>query len=306
MARRKKGNPVNGWIVLDKPVGMTSTQAVGRIRWLYHAQKAGHAGTLDPLATGILPIALGEATKTVPYAVDGQKAYRFTVRWGIETDTDDAEGRTIAESDKRPTRAEVEPALARFVGEVMQVPPRFSAIKVDGERAYDLARAGEIVELEARPVMIDRLEIVDVPDADSIVLEAECGRGTYVRAIARDLGRMLGTCGHVTALRRTRVGPFVEAEAVTLAELEQAAAAEDGGAALAEILQPVELALAELPCINVQQADAARLASGQAVIMRGRDAPIMTGEVYVVSKGNLIALAEMEKGELRPTRVFKG
>jgi tRNA pseudouridine55 synthase len=227
VGRRKKGNPINGWVVLDKSIGMTSTQAVGKVRWLFQAQKAGHAGTLDPLATGILPIALGEATKTVPYAVDGQKAYRFTVRWGAETNTDDAEGQIVERSDLRPTRASIEALLPNFHGEILQTPPAFSAIKIDGQRAYDLARQGETVKLEARPVQIDRLELVEMPDHDTSVFEAECGRGTYVRAIARDIGRTLGCLGHVTALRRTRVGPFEEAQAVTIGELEEAANRED-------------------------------------------------------------------------------
>ncbi|MFN3745590.1 MAG: tRNA pseudouridine(55) synthase TruB [Hyphomicrobiaceae bacterium] len=304
MARRKKGNPINGWVVLDKPAGMTSTQAVGKVRWLFQAQKAGHAGTLDPLATGILPIALGEATKTVPYAVDGQKAYRFTVRWGVETDTDDAEGQVVAHSDVRPTREAIEALLPSFLGEILQTPPAFSAIKVDGQRAYDLARQGEAVKLEARPVQIDRLELVDMPAPDTSVFEAECGRGTYVRALARDIGRALGCLGHVTALRRTRVGPFEEAQAVTIEELEEAAKLDDGGAELKSLLRPVESALAELLEVNVSQSDAARLARGQPVLLRGRDAPVMSGEAFALSKGTLIALCEIERGELRPLRVF--
>jgi tRNA pseudouridine55 synthase len=304
VSRRKKGNPINGWVVLDKPVGMTSTQAVGKVRWLFQAQKAGHAGTLDPLATGILPIALGEATKTVPYAVDGQKAYRFTVRWGAETDTDDAEGQVVERSDMRPTRAAIEELLPSFIGEILQTPPAFSAIKIDGQRAYDLARQGEAVKLEARPVQIDRLELVEMPDRDTSVFEAECGRGTYVRAIARDIGRTLGCLGHVTALRRTRVGPFEEAQSVTITELEAAAGLDDGGAEIKSLLHPVESALADLLEVNVSQSDAARLARGQPVLLRGRDAPVMSGEAFALSKGTLIALCEIERGELRPLRVF--
>jgi tRNA pseudouridine55 synthase len=283
---------------------MTSTQAVGKVRWLFNAQKAGHAGTLDPLATGILPIALGEATKTVPYAVDGQKAYRFTVLWGAETDTDDAEGQIVARSDLRPTRATIEALLPSFLGEILQTPPAFSAIKIDGQRAYDLARQGETVKLEARPVQIDRLEIADIPSADTTVFEAECGRGTYVRAIARDIGRTLGCLGHVTALRRTRVGPFEEAQAVTITGLEEAAALDDGGVEIKSLLRPVESALADLLEVNVSQSDAARLARGQPVLLRGRDAPVMSGEAFALSKGTLIALCEIERGELRPLRVF--
>lgn len=304
MARRKKGNPINGWIILDKPVGMTSTQAVGKVRWLFQAQKAGHAGTLDPLATGVLPIALGEATKTVPYAVDGAKAYEFTVRWGTETDTDDAEGRVVETSDRRPSQREIEAILPDFHGEILQTPPQFSAIKIQGERAYDLARSGEKVALEPRPVLIDRLDLVDMPDADTAIFEAECGRGTYVRALARDMGRRLGCLGHVTQLRRTRVAAFDVDSAVTVTELEAAHDAGDGGASLAHYLQPIELALSDLIELNVSQQDAARLARGQTVLMRGRDAPITSGEAYAVCKGTLIALCAIERGEIMPVRVF--
>ena len=304
MARRKKGNPVHGWIILDKGQGMTSTQAVGRVRWLFQAQKAGHAGTLDPLATGILPIALGEATKTVPYAVDGLKAYRFTVRWGTETDTDDAEGRATRTSEIRPTRAKIEAILPQFHGEILQTPPQYSAIKIDGNRAYDLARGGEVVALEPRPVTIDHLDLVDMPDADTAVFAAECGRGTYVRALARDMGRLLGCLGHVTQLRRTLVAAFHEDQSVTVEELEAAHALEDGGVALNALLQPIELALTDLLEVNVTPSDAARLARGQPVLMRGRDAPIVAGEAFAICKGTLIALCQMEKGELVPVRVF--
>ena len=304
MARRKKGNPVHGWLVLDKPLNMTSTQAVGSIRRAFNAQKAGHAGTLDPLATGILPIALGEATKTVPYAVDGEKAYRFTVRWGAETKTDDTEGAVINTSDLRPSRDQIEALLPRFHGEVMQVPPQFSAIKIDGERAYDLARAGETVVLEARPVMIERLALIDQPDDATSVFEAECGKGTYVRAIARDMGRLLGCYGHVIALRRTRVGPFTEQRAITLVAIDDASKLEDGGEALTRLLAPVESALADLPELMVSPNDAASLVRGQAILIRGRDAPLLSGPAFATSKGRLIALGELDKGALHPTRVF--
>ena len=197
---------VHGWVVLDKPVGMTSTHAVSIMKRLFSARRCGHAGTLDPLASGALPIAMGEATKTVPFVMDGRKLYRFTVRWGEERDTDDAEGRVTETSDRRPTADEIRAQLPAFTGAIQQVPPRFSAIKIEGERAYDLARDGEVVELKARPVEISRLEVVETPDADHTVLEAECGKGTYVRALARDLGRALGCFGHVSALRRVAVG----------------------------------------------------------------------------------------------------
>lgn len=312
MARRKKGNPVHGWLILDKPLEMTSTTAVAVIKRMLEAQKAGHAGTLDPLATGILPIALGEATKTVSYAVDGEKAYRFTVRWGTETTTDDMEGPVVNSSDKRPTIPEIEDHLGKFTGEIMQIPPQFSAIKVDGNRAYDLAREGETVALEARPVIIDRLAIVDMPDASTTVFEAECGKGTYVRAIARDLGRVLGCYGHVIALRRTRVGPFSEDDAVTLSEIEDALkpAAEGepprpvSGLYAQHILLPVETALADIAEVAVSSSDAATLSRGQPILMRGRDAPIQTGSAYAICKGKLVAIGEIEKGTLQPTRVF--
>ena len=300
MARRKKGNPVHGWVVLDKPMGMTSTQAVGAIRRLFEAQKAGHAGTLDPLATGILPIALGEATKTVPFAVDGEKAYRFTVRFGAETDTDDAEGQVVRTTAFLPTLEDIENVLPDFTGEISQVPPAFSAIKVDGERAYDLARSGEQVVLEPRWIVVDDLRLIDMPDAATAVLEAECGKGTYVRALARDIGRALGSAAHVIALRRTRVGPFDEAASVQLSALQEAAEAGDIG----QYLQPVEAALDDLPGLSVGPNDAASLARGQAVLVRGRDAPVMSGAAYAHFKGRILAIGELEKGAFRPTRVF--
>ena len=302
MARRKQGKAVSGWLILDKPAGMTSTQAVGAVRYLFDARKAGHAGTLDPLATGILPIALGEATKTVPYAVEGEKGYRFTVRWGVETDTDDAEGRTVSTSDLRPDPGAIEALLPQFTGEILQTPPAYSAIKIDGERAYDLARAGEVVELEARPVCIDLLTLVASPCADTAIFEARCGKGTYVRALARDMGRALGCLGHVISLRRTRVASFLEADAISMEVLR--AAAEESEATALRLLLPVEAALSELAVLNVGQSDAARLLRGQAVLIRGRDAPTATGPTYATCKGQLIAVGRIERGELHPLRVF--
>jgi tRNA pseudouridine55 synthase len=302
MARRKTGNPVHGWLVLDKPLGMTSTEAVATIRRLFNAQKAGHAGTLDPLATGILPIALGEATKTVAAVVEGEKAYRFSVRWGAETRTDDAQGEPVKTSDARPAIAEIEALLPRFTGKILQIPPRFSAIKLDGQRAYDLARDGEDVVLEPRLVVVTELNVVARLDASTTVFEAVCGKGTYVRAIARDLGRALGCYGHVVELRRTRVGPFDEDQVLTLDALSpQGADAQDY---LPPRLLPVEAALADILRLDVSMADAARLKRGQAILLRGRDAPILTGTAYAVSKGQIIAIGELDKGELRPTRVF--
>jgi len=303
MARRRKGLAVNGWLIFDKPQGMTSTQAVARVKRLYNASKAGHAGTLDPLATGVLPIALGEATKTVPFVMEGSKGYRFTVRFGVETDTDDAEGKMVASSDKRPTRAEIEAKLPDFTGEIDQVPPRYSALKVDGARAYDLARDEADFELAPRRVSIATLRLVDHPDADHCLLEARCGKGTYVRSLARDLGRALGSLGHVEALRRTRVGGFDEDSAVPLATLE--ALAESGGhEGLLTALRPVETALSDIPALALSGSDADRLRRGQPVLLRGRDAPIVEGMVYATSRGTLVALGEVSKGELKPKRIF--
>lgn len=299
---RPKKRDVHGWVVLDKPVGMTSTHAVAIIKRIFNAKKAGHAGTLDPLASGLLPVALGEATKTVPFVMDGRKAYAFTVSWGAETDTDDAEGTVVATSEARPDRAAIEALLPRFTGTVMQVPPRFSAIKIDGERAYDLARDGEVVELQARPVQIDRLSLV-THDGQSSVFAAECGKGTYVRAIARDLGRALGCLGHVATLRRTRVGPFEEADGISidalreLEGLDEAARAEKG-------LRPVAIGLATLPQVTVSRSDAGRLVRGQSVLLRGRDAPLGEGCVAVFAHGALVALGDLEHGELHPRRIF--
>jgi tRNA pseudouridine55 synthase len=304
MARRRKGSPIHGWLVFDKPQGMASTQAVSRVRYLYGAQKAGHAGTLDPLATGVLPIAFGEATKTVPFAVEGNKQYRFTVRFGAATDTDDAEGVVIATSEMRPAREEIEAALPRFVGEISQVPPRYSALKVGGARAYDLAREKEAFELAARPASIASLTLVDMPDPDHCVIEARCGKGTYVRALARDLGAALGTLAHVTELRRTRVGPFGEEGSISLAKLEELGHSAAGRDALLSALQPVETALDDIPALAISGQDAARLKRGQPVLLRGRDAPILKGPVYATSRGALVAVGEVSQGELRPTRVF--
>ncbi|MEL6297868.1 MAG: tRNA pseudouridine(55) synthase TruB [Pseudomonadota bacterium] len=300
MARRRKGKVVNGWLVLDKPTGMTSTHVVNVVRRLFDARKAGHAGTLDPLATGLLPIAFGEATKTINYAVDGTKGYAFTIRWGAATTTDDSEGEVIATSERRPTIAEVEARLEAFTGEIEQVPPKFSAIKIDGQRAYDLARDGADVELAARPVTIHALRVVDQPDDDHTILEAACGKGTYVRAIARDLGVALGCYGHVTQLRRTRVGAFDVAGAVTLSDLEARA---DAGTAL-EVLLPMAAALEELAEIAMTANDVGRIRRGQAVILRGRDAPVSADAAYATLKGELVALGEISQGAFVPNRVF--
>jgi tRNA pseudouridine55 synthase len=289
---RPKKRDVNGWIILDKGVGMTSTHAVAVVKRSLSAKKAGHAGTLDPLASGILPIALGEATKTVPFVMDGRKSYVFTVAWGAETNTDDTEGEIVERTDRLPDPSEIETLLPRFTGSVQQVPPRFSAIKIAGERAYDLARDGEVVELQARTVEIDRLALVH-HDGNRSIIEADCGKGTYVRAIARDLGRALGCLGHIAALRRTRVGPFTEHDAVTADSIATDPAA----------LRPVETALHEIPSIAVSRDMAGRLMRGQSIILRGREAPL-SGKVYATCNGVLIAVGDVERGELVPHRVF--
>lgn len=302
--RRKKGRAVSGWLCLDKRVGMTSTQAVASVKRMFDAQKVGHAGTLDPLASGALPIALGDATKTVPFVQDSRKIYRFTVRWGAETDTDDADGKVVATDDRRPGKAEIEAELPAFTGDIMQVPPAYSALKIDGERAYDLAREGQTVVLEERPVAIHRLELVDMPDADHAVLEAECGKGTYVRAIARDLGRKLGCRGHVSALRRLSVGPFDESTMILLDDL--IAAREAGSVVtLDRFLRPIGFGLGAVPEIALSANDAARARRGQSVLIRGRDAPILSGMVHATSAGDSVAIGEIDKGAFHPKRVFR-
>jgi tRNA pseudouridine55 synthase len=279
---KQKKRDVHGWLVLDKPVGMTSTHAVAVVKRAFSAKRAGHAGTLDPLASGSLPIALGE-----------------------ERDTDDAEGRVVATSQHRPTQAAIVALLPRFIGTIEQVPPRFSAIKIQGERAYDLAREGETVEIAPRAVTIYRLELLEIPDADHAVFVAECGKGTYVRAVARDLGRALGMFGHVSVLRRTRVNPFAEADMISLERLDSLChRAAAGRGNLAAILLPVETALDDIPALAVSPADAARLNRGQAVLLRGRDAAVMRGTVQVASGGQLVAIAEIDRGEIVPKRVF--
>jgi tRNA pseudouridine55 synthase len=303
--QKRDRRDIHGWVVLDKPIGMTSTQAVAVVKRLFNAKRAGHAGTLDPLASGGLPIALGEATKTVPFVMDGRKRYRFTVCWGEERDTDDTEGRVVKTSESRPTAEAISALLPRFTGLIEQIPPQYSAIKVQGERAYDLARDGEKVELAPRPVEIHYLSLVEQIDSSRSVFDAECGKGTYVRALARDIGRILGCFGHICALRRTVVGPFTEQDMIPLAELEALCnRAASGEGSLADALLPVETALDDIPALAVTRADAARLHRGQAVLLRGRDAPNSSGTVYVTVAGRLLALAELGNGELIPKRVF--
>ncbi|KAA0078623.1 tRNA pseudouridine(55) synthase TruB [Tardiphaga sp. P9-11] len=302
---RRDKRDVHGWVILDKPIGMTSTQAVAVAKRLFQAKRAGHAGTLDPLASGGLPIALGEATKTVPFVMDGRKRYRFTVAWGEERDTDDTEGRATFTSEIRPTADQIQALLPQFTGNIEQTPPQYSAIKIQGERAYDLARDGEVVPLVPRPVVIHELVLTEQPDSDHAVFEAECGKGTYVRALARDIGRLLGCYGHISALRRTLVGPFAEADMIPLEQLQALCdRAASGEGSLADALLPVETALDDIPALAVTRADAARLHRGQAVLLRGRDAPDCSGTVYVTVAGRLLALAEVGNGELIPKRVF--
>ena len=296
MGRKRRGRPVHGWFVLDKPLGMTSAQAVGKIRWAFNAAKAGHAGTLDPMATGILPIAMGEATKVVSAAMDGKKAYRFTIHWGEERDTDDAEGQIVDESQDRPTPDQIKDTLPLFTGLTEQVPPIYSAIKVGGARAYDLARSGDVPKLKARLIMIHELTLLTCPDADHAVLEMICGKGTYVRGVARDLGRHLGCLGHVSELRRVRVGPFDESVAFLLDKLE------DMGhkGALDDLLLPVEAALADIPAVPVTGPEADRLRFGQAI----RVPFTVEGTIYATSDGRPVALAKIRAGEVHPVRVF--
>jgi tRNA pseudouridine55 synthase len=307
MARRKKGDPVSGWICLDKSLDLTSTHAVGRVRRLFNAQKAGHAGTLDPLATGILPIALGEATKTVPFMVEASKTYRFSIAWGQTTSTLDREGEVIASSAVRPSLAAVEALLPRFVGEISQVPPAYSAIRVDGARAYDLARAGQTVELAPRKVQIHAARVTDARDADHVEIEIDCGKGTYVRALARDLAAELGACAHVSALRRTRVGGFGEDLAITLELLEEMS----HKPGFLEALLPVKTALDDIPELAVTAEDAFKLKQGRPIVLVPRQvealkAALTPGSrtVSAMEGDTVVALCEMRMGRLEPTRVF--
>ena len=305
--RKPKGRPVSGWIILDKPVDFGSTEAVSKIKWLFNAQKAGHAGTLDPLASGMLPIALGDATKTVPYVMDGRKIYEFTVTWGEERTTDDLEGEVTQSSASRPSEEQIRELLPRYTGVIEQIPPQFSAIKIAGERAYDLAREGETVEIPAREVEIFRLTLLGCPDENTACFEVECGKGTYVRALARDFGRDLGCYGHISELRRTFVAPFAEDAMVPLASLTALEAVEDRDerlAALDAFIMPTGDALSNLPHIAITDDQAHRLKMGNPIILRGRDAPVAEPEAYATVRGKLIAIGEIGEGEFRPKRVF--
>lgn len=306
MGRRRKGDPVHGWINLDKPKGVTSTQAVGRVKRLLNAAKVGHGGTLDPLASGILPIALGEATKTVSWAMDGEKEYVFTIKFGEATATDDREGEVTAESDVRPSDDRISEVLPAFIGEIDQIPPRYSAIKINGERAYDRARDGEDFEMKSRRVTIVDLVLEDRPDRDHAVVRCRSGKGVYVRSLARDISVALGTVGHVADLRRTAVGPFREKDAISLENLEALGhSARDSGPLL-----PVETALDDIPALALTEAEARRLTQGQAipalpVASRSPFKDISQGDMVSTMFGNrLVALAEIKGGEIRPVRVM--
>ena len=308
---KRKGIPLDGWLVLDKPLGLTSTQALGKVRWLLKAQKAGHGGTLDPLATGILPIALGEATKTVAYVMDATKRYAFTVKWGEQTSSDDAEGQVVATSPHRPTVNEINAGLPQFVGSLSQIPPAFSALKVDGERAYDLARAGEEVSLAARQVQVDAFTLIQMPDSDHADFEVTCGKGTYIRSLARDLALALGTVGHVVKLRRLQVGRFSLENAISLDELEQKVQ----NTPAEKLLLSIETALDDIPALAISQEEAQRLRLGQRISllqMSHRDRLMALPEtvrqglapLVATLDGKALAIGEMAAGEFRIVRLF--
>jgi tRNA pseudouridine55 synthase len=299
MARRKTGRDVHGWLVVDKPAGITSNAVVNKVRWAFGAKKAGHAGTLDPEATGVLAVALGEATKTVPYITDAFKAYRFTVKLGEATNTDDTEGEVIATSDARPTDAQIAGALGAFTGEIMQVPPKFSAVKIDGERAYKLARDDEDFEIAARPLWVDSLDMVARPDADHVTLEMVCGKGGYVRAIARDLGEALGCHGHVLELRRTWSGPFEAEDGVSMDLVEELAKTPE----LDDYLRPLEDGLEDLPELKATAEGANRLRHGNPGMVIASDVEY-GDEAWASFEGKAVAVGIYKAGELHPSRVF--
>jgi len=299
MARKRKGRDISGWLVVDKPAGMTSTAVVNKVRWALNARKAGHAGTLDPEATGVLAVALGEATKTVPYITDALKAYVFTVRLGQATNTDDAEGEVIAESDARPSDDEIKAALGQFIGDIMQVPPKYSAVKIDGQRAYKLAREGEDFEVEARPLWVEELVMTDRPDPDHVELEMTCGKGGYVRAIARDLGEALGCHGHVTRLRRIWSGPFEAEDGVSIEQIDALAKTPE----LDAHIRPLEEGLADLPEVKCT-------AEGAAKLRNGNPGTVLPSEVeygdecWASFEGRAVAVGRYKSGQLHPSRVF--
>jgi len=305
--RRKRGRPLNGWLIIDKPQGLTSTDVVNKVRRGFDAQKAGHGGTLDPLATGILPIAFGHATKTVPYVMDGTKLYRFTLRLGEARDTDDADGQVIQTTAIRPTDDQLRAALPAFRGDIMQIPPVFSAIKVAGERAYDMAREGRPPVLEPRPARVDRFALIERPDADHAIFEVQSGKGVYMRSLARDLAAACGAVGHIAALRRLRVGPFTESDAIPL---DKALPSEDTARSSPELLLPVATALADIPALALTEAETVQLTQGQAIsllTLMGRipgDAKPDGGLVRAMAGGRVIGLCRLEDGWLRPERIL--
>ncbi|MDA7965947.1 tRNA pseudouridine(55) synthase TruB [Ruegeria sp.] len=299
MGRKRKGRDISGWLVVDKPAGMTSTAVVNKVRWAMDAKKAGHAGTLDPEATGVLAVALGEATKTVPYITDALKAYTFTVRLGQATNTDDAEGEVIAQSDARPSDDDIKQALSPFLGDIMQVPPKFSAVKIDGQRAYKLARDGEDVELSARPLWVEELILTDRPDEDHVVLEMTCGKGGYVRSIARDLGAALGCHGHVKELRRIWSGPFEAEDGLSIEQVDEMAKT----TALDEYLHPLETGLSDLPELKCTPEGATRLRNGNPGMVLASDVEY-GDEAWASLDGKAVAVGIYKSGELHPSRVF--
>jgi tRNA pseudouridine55 synthase len=308
MSRRKqRGRPLDGWLIIDKPAGLTSTDVVNRVRRIFDARKAGHGGTLDPLATGLLPVAFGAATKTVPYVMDGTKLYRFTLRFGEARDTDDADGEVTATSDVRPDTRTIEVALPAFRGEIMQIPPIFSAIKVAGERAYDMAREGRAPVLEPRPARVDRFVLVERPDADTAIFEVTSGKGVYMRSLARDLARACGTVGHIAALRRLRVGPFLEHHAIPLDKLREP---DDTAPASPDLLLPVETALADIPALALTEQEAADLRHGQTISLVALMGRIPTaadpdnGLARAMAGGRVIGLCRLQDGLLKPERVL--
>ncbi|MCX7381981.1 MAG: tRNA pseudouridine(55) synthase TruB [Alphaproteobacteria bacterium] len=305
--RKPRGRPLDGWLVVDKPQGLTSTDVVNRVRRWFDAQKAGHGGTLDPLATGLLPVAFGAATKTVPYVMDGTKIYHFTLRMGEARDTDDADGQVIATSEVRPSDETIRAALPAFIGDIMQVPPIFSAIKIGGERAYDLARAGNAPVMEARPARVDRFELIGRPDAHTVVFEVQSGKGVYMRSLARDIAVACGTLGHVVALRRLRVGPFTEAQAIPLDKLQRG---EDTPPVSPDFLLPVATALADIPALALTEAEAFGLSHGQAislVTLMGRipaSANPDGGLARAMAGNRVLGLCRLEDGMLKPERLL--
>ena len=304
MARRKKGEPIDGWIILDKPLGLSSTKAVSIVRRLMNARKAGHAGTLDPLASGVLPIALGEATKTVAHIMESEKIYHFTVAWGRETSTDDLEGETTATSLKRPSKDEIDELLPDFTGNILQSPPAFSAIKLNGQRAYTLARKGETVEIPLREVQIHQLKLEEPVNEEVASFTVSCGKGTYIRALARDMGRELGCLGHVVNLRRVKTGPFHENMSISLEKLEELGHSALAREALLKAVHPIETALDDIPALAVSESEAERIKNGQAVTLTAIEAPILKGPAYTRSGNKLIAVGAIEQGTFKPTRVF--